>query len=207
MPAAKASGGFVALLRGINVGGNKRVPMAELRTLATELGWQQVETYIQSGNLVFVSSGSSAASEEALEKAIAAHFGFRVEVIVRSAAAWQGYAVGTPFPDAQAARPNRLLLGLSKHPPKPEAAERLRAYAKAGERLQVVGDALWIDFADGIGPSKLSPAVLDRAVGSTVTARNWRTVQTLAQLLDGVVKEASGPKARPTQSKSGASKR
>jgi len=177
------SKGFVALLRGINVGGNKRVPMAELRTLATGLGWRKVGTFIQSGNLVFVSSGSSAALEAALEAALARHFGFSVEVIVRGASAWAGYAAGTPFPDAAAARPHRMLLGLSKLPPKPDAAERLRAYAKAGERIQVADDAIWIDFADGIGTSKLSPAVLDRAVGSTVTARNWTTVQKLAELL------------------------
>src|SRR6185436_8585513 len=127
MPAAQK--GFVALLRGINVGGNKRVPMADLRNLATKLGWGKVATYIQSGNLVFVSSGSSAALEAALETALARHFGFSVEVIVRGATAWSAYARGTPFPDAQAARPHRLLLGLSKRPPKPGAVDQLRVYA------------------------------------------------------------------------------
>jgi len=195
MPAT--SKGFVALLRGINVGGNKLVPMAELRSLATALGWQRVATFIQSGNLVFVSDGSSAALEGALEKELARHFGFSVEVIVRGAAAWHRYAAGTPFPDAQATRPNRVLLGLSKRPPNPDAADRLRAVAKAGEQLQVVGDALWIDFNDGIGTSKLSPAVLDRAVGSTVTARNWTTVQKLAELLDAP--NAAGVASKPAR--------
>lgn len=181
MPAT--SKGFVALLRGINVGGNKRVPMAALRSLAEGLGWQRVATFIQSGNLVFVSDGSRAALEEDLERALARHFGFSVEVIVRGGAAWRRYVAGTPFPDAQAARPQHVLLGLSKRPPSPEAAERLRAYCKAGERVEIAGDAIWIDFAAGVGKSKLSPAVLDRAVGSTVTARNWTTVQALATLL------------------------
>jgi len=177
------SKGFVALLRGINVGGHKRVPMVELRGLATSLGWQQVATFIQSGNLVFVSSGSTAALEGALEAEIVRHFGFSVEVIVRNARAWRGYASRTPFREAQVARPNRLLLALSKRPPNPDAAARLQPFAKAGEQIQLAGDALWIDFAAGIGTSKLTPAVLDRAVGSTVTARNWTTVQKLAELL------------------------
>ncbi|HEX2659696.1 MAG TPA: DUF1697 domain-containing protein [Polyangia bacterium] len=192
------SKGFVALLRGINVGGNKRVPMAELRALAEGLGWRQVATFIQSGNLVFVSDGSSAALEADLERELARHFGFPVEVIVRGAAAWRRYAAGTPFSDAQEARPQRVLLGLSKRPPTPDAAERLKGYCKAGERIELADDAIWIDFAAGIGKSKLSPAVLDRAVGSTVTARNWTTVQALATLLDA---PPAAPVAKPRASR------
>ena len=173
----------IALLRGINVGGNKKVPMADLRNLAAGLGWQQVQSYIQSGNLVFAAEGSGAAAEAALERELARHFGFSVEVIVRAGADWQRYAAGSPFRESQTAWPHRLLLGLSKRPPQADAAERLRAYAKAGERIELVGDALWLDFAEGIGTSKLTPAVLDRAVGSTVTARNWLTVGKLAGML------------------------
>ena len=174
---------LVALLRGINVGGNKKVPMADLRTLAAGLGWQRVRSYIQSGNLVFASGSLGPAAEEALEAALVRHFGFSVEVIIRARADWERYAAGSPFPDAQAARPNRLLLGLSKRPPKADAAERLRPYAKAGERLETVGDALWLDFPEGSGTTKLTPTVLDRVVGSTVTCRNWLTVRKLAEML------------------------
>src|SRR5207237_9857513 len=108
------------------------------------------------------------------------------------------YAAGTPFREAQVARPNRVLLALSKCPPNPDAAGQLCALAKAGEQIQIVGDALWIDFHDGIGTSKLNPAVLDRAVGSTVTARNWTTVQKLAELLDAppVKTPSKAPSAR-----------
>jgi uncharacterized protein (DUF1697 family) len=74
------------------------------------------------------------------------------------------------------------LLGLSKLPPKAGAADRLREYAKSGERIQVLGDAIWIDFGTHIASSKLTPAVLDRVAGSTVTARNWRTVQKLDEM-------------------------
>ena len=79
----------VALLRGINVGGNKKVPMAELRALGEKLGWRQVATYIQSGNVVFAGGGGAAAAERALEQAIEKRFGFPVPVVVRTAAQWR----------------------------------------------------------------------------------------------------------------------
>ena len=174
---------LVVLLRGINVGGNKRVPMAELCALAKKLGCTHVESYIQSGNLVVVAPMDPEAFETALEKAIAKHFGFTVDVIVRGAAAWRAYAAGSPFADAEKDRPHLLHLGLTKKKPKPGALGVLAPYAKAGERLSFVADGLWIDFQGGVARSKLSPAVLDRAVGSSVTARNFRTVQKLWAML------------------------
>lgn len=174
---------LIALLCGINVGGNKKVPMAELRDLATGLGYRHVETYIQSGNLLFATDFGTAAVEVALEQAIEQRFGFSVEVIVRTAEQWRRYAAGSPFPDAEAARPNLLLLAASKRPLKPGAAEALRAAATSGERIEATTDAIWIDFPAGIGSSKLTPVVLDRAAGSTVTARNWRTVQRIVEMV------------------------
>lgn len=177
---------MVALLRGINVGGNKKVPMQVLRELASAAGLIDVATYIQSGNLVFGTTGTAAAAEVLLEKIIAKQFGFPVEVIVRTAAQWKGYAQGSPFATAQLERPNLVLLGLSKKAPLPDAAAKLRERAAHGELIEIKGDAVWIDFHGGVGVSKLTPAVLDRAVGSTVTARNFRTVQELQQRLSGI---------------------
>lgn len=173
----------IALLRGINVGGNRLVPMAALREIASGIGWSDVATYIQSGNVVFRAEAVGGAAEAALEAAIGERFGFAVEVIVRGGEQWRRYAKSEAFADAQAARPNLLLLAVSKRRPKADAVEVLRAAAKAGERVEANGDALWIDLASAVGTSKLTPAVLDRAVGSTVTTRNWRTVQTLAGMV------------------------
>lgn len=173
---------LVALLRAINVGGNRKVPMAALRTLAAELGWERVETYIQSGNLVFAASTSAAAAEDALERALERHFGFAVPVIARSAETWSGYAAGSPFSVAEIERPTLLHLGLSKLAPKPGAIEGLTKYCTSGERLELRGDALWVDFATGVARSKLTPTVIDRLIGSPVTMRNWNTVQQLARM-------------------------
>jgi uncharacterized protein (DUF1697 family) len=176
----------IALLRGINVGGNKKVPMADLREVALGLGWGRPATYIQSGNLWFDAPLTAAAAQETLEGAIERRFGFRVEVIVRSVPQWRRYAQGSPFPDAEADRPHLLHLGLSKRPPNADAADRQREYARAGERLAAVGDALWVDFGAAVASSKLTPAVLDRVVGSPVTMRNWKTVCKLAELVAAV---------------------
>ena len=156
--------------------------MAELREVAEAIGCHAVATYIQSGNLVVESPRSPRELETALEQAIALRFGFPVEVIVRSAAQWQKYAASSPFARAEADRPARLLLGLSKRSLAPGAAAALRAQAKGGECIEARADALYIDYCSGVGVSKLTPVVLDRAAGSTVTARNWRTVQKLAEM-------------------------
>lgn len=174
---------MVALLRGINVGGNRKVPMADLRALVEAGGFGDVASYIQSGNVVFTAAADVAAVTVALEKAIAERFGFAVDVIVRTAEAWRPYAGDGPFPEARRDRPNHTMLCLAARPLKPDVAEALRARATLGERVEVLGDALWIDFAESLPRSKLSPAVLDRAAGSPVTARNWNTVLKLHAML------------------------
>lgn len=173
---------FIALLRGINVGGQNRIAMPDLRALCAGLGWAGAETYIQSGNVVFAADAPAAQLEADLERAVAQRFGLAIAVIVRRADAWPAYVAGNPFPGPSRDEPNLVMLALSKAPPQPGAVEELRARAANGEQLAQVGDALWIHFAGGAGRSKLAPALLDRLVGSPVTARNWRTVLKLAEL-------------------------
>lgn len=175
-------GRMVALLRAVNVGGRK-LPMADLRALCAELGWQDVATYIQSGNLVFTANGKPDALEKKLEDAVARRFGFDSPVIVRTAKDWAQYPAGNPFPKAAADEPNRLMLLLSKRPPAAGAEEAIQARAVAGERVERAGDALWFYYPDGAGTSKLTPSLIDRAIGSPGTARNYRTVATLLELL------------------------
>lgn len=173
---------LIALLRGVNVGGHKKVPMSELREVLSGIGCRSVATYIQSGNAVFSSDMMPEEAETAIEQAISSRFGFAVAVVVRTLAGWRAYETASVFAEAQTARPHLLLLGLPKRPPRPDAAEKLRVYAKAGEQIEIVDDGIWIDFATAIGSSKLTPAVIDRIVGSTVTARNWTTVQKLGEM-------------------------
>src|SRR3954471_19692549 len=176
-------GRMVALLRAVNVGGRK-LPMAELRTLCAGLGWEDVATYIQSGNLVFTAPGEAEAIETMLEKAIAGAFGLDVPVMVRSRAEWAKYHAENPFPNEAKDEPARLMLVVTKRPPAVGAAEAIEARATAGERVRQAGDVLWFHFPNGAGESKLTPSLVDRAIGSPGTARNYNTVMKLKAMLE-----------------------
>ncbi|MHB1260530.1 MAG: DUF1697 domain-containing protein [Thermoplasmatota archaeon] len=177
---------FVALLRAVNVGGRK-VEMAELRKVAEKAGLENVRTYIASGNLVFEGKGNPADLEAQLEAAIAKKFGIDVPVLVRTPDQWTTYLQGNPFPGAE---PNRLYLLLSKAPPSKDAAKTVLLRAVGGEEARLVGDALWIHYPAGMGPSKVTPAHIDKATGSPTTARNLNTVRKLAEMA-GAESEAS----------------
>lgn len=176
---------FVALIRAINVGANRKLPMAELRALCEELGYDRPETYIQSGNLIVGANADQGTVADALEKGIATRFGCSVPVIVRAAPAWNGYAEGNPFTGEEGVLPKMLHLILARKAPPANAADRLEPYARAGERIRLAGDALWIDYGEnGVGRSKLSPAVIDRAVGAPATGRNLNTVRKLQDMIE-----------------------
>ena len=174
---------YIALLRAVNVGGCK-LPMAGLRTLCEGLGWRDVATYIQSGNVVFAATGKAEAIEATLEKAIAQEFGLDVPVVVRTAAQWAALEASNPFARTAREAPNRLQLLVSKRPPARDAAERLMARAEAGEMVEAVRGGLWLCYPEGIARSKLTPALIDKACGSPATGRNYRTVMKLKEMLE-----------------------
>jgi len=170
---------MIALLAGINVGGNRKVPMADLRALATKLGYSQVETYIASGNLVFRTTQTPVECEVALEAAIEKKLGFFVDVVVRTAAEWSALAKLDPLAPLSATQGSLAYLLLTKKPHLPTAVKAIRERAAAGERVEERPGALFIHYPKGAGTTKLSPAFLDKAAGSKVTARNWNTVLAL----------------------------
>jgi uncharacterized protein (DUF1697 family) len=172
---------LIALLRAVNVGGRK-LPMADLRALCGELGWSDVETYIQSGNVVFTAPGTTDEIERTLEAAIEDRFGMQVPVVVRTASQWAATVAANPFPKAAEDEPNRLLLLVSKQAPAGDSAERLMERARGGEAVKAAGGALWFHFPEGVGTSKLVPSAIDKACGSPGTSRNWRTVLKLQEM-------------------------
>lgn len=174
--------GYVALLRGINVGGHNQVSMARLKEVVGALGWLNVQSYIRSGNVVFQAPEAAADVESKLERAIEKEFGVTICVIVREAAAWPQHVKQNPFLKAAKEAPNSLYLCLSKSPPNKDSAGKLQERGIAGEQVKLIGDAVWIHFLSGMGKTKLSPALMDRLIGSPVTARNWRTVLKLKEL-------------------------
>jgi len=174
---------FAALLRGINVGGNRKMPMAELRSLCSAIGLENPLTYIQSGNIVFSANGDPDDHRAALETAIEKKFGFAVPVIVRSAAQWQAYIATNPFANDAEISPKTLHLLVASAAPTPAAVEALSAKAGPNERIRRIDDVIWIDYADGVGRSKLTPKLIDAAFGTPATARNLNTVLKLQDML------------------------
>lgn len=169
----------VLLLRAVNVGGRARVPMAELRALlAPELG--EVSTYIASGNILCEHPSEPDAARTRVRELIAAEFGVDTPVILRTHTALVQAAAEHPFPDASEKMLHAMFL---EAPAAPGAVEALQQRLTPGERMALIGDDLWIDYGEGgVQNTRLTKAVLDRALGVAGTARNLRTVRKLVEL-------------------------
>ncbi|MEU8466202.1 DUF1697 domain-containing protein [Streptomyces sp. NPDC029003] len=175
---------YAALLRGINVGGNKKVPMAELRTLMEGLGFGDVRTHLQSGNAVFRSDeGDPDVLARALEAAIETHFGFRVPCLVVDGDHLRAVAEACPFPAAEL-EGRQLHATFFSAQPGPERFAALDAAAFLPEEYRLGDRVLYLYAPDGLGRSKLAEALARPAVvkGLDVTTRNWNTVVKLVEL-------------------------
>lgn len=171
----------VLLLRAVNVSGRNSVPMARLREiLATETDLADVSTYIASGNIVCTTPQEPAAACAAVQTAIAAEFGVDTPVIHRGHAQLVASEKAQPFPDGEEKFVHAMFLAGSA---RSGAVDALQERLLPGERLALVDDDLWIDYGSGgVHSSKLTRAVLDRALGVAGTARNLRTVRKLIEL-------------------------
>lgn len=181
MPAS-----HIALLRGINVGGNNKVPMAELRAAVSELGYTEVSTYIQSGNLLFRTAATdTAVLEEALAEVIAHTFGIKIAVIVVTRDQLAAVLSANPYPD----EPNPkyvhvVFLGAEPDPGRLDAA-RQTAAAKGSRDTVTAGDrVLYLHTPDGYGTSELAKALVKLSTASKGTARNLSTTAKLLALCD-----------------------
>ncbi len=162
----------IALLRAVNVGGTGKLPMADLRALCTKLGFKDVRTYIQSGNIVFDSPLDAAQVKAKLERALAARLGKPCRVLVRTAAELKAIVRRNPFPEAE---PNRLIVMFLDDAPGKAAIAGVKP--PGGERLSLHGRELYIHFPDGMGKSKLKLPFAD-----TGTGRNLNTVRKVLEL-------------------------
>ena len=174
---------WIALLRGINVGGNRRVPMAELRVALEAIGLADVRTWIVSGNVLFRSGRRDrAALLGDIEAAIEARFGFAVAVVLRTSAELRAVVAADPLPEASAADPaHRYAIFLSEDP----APDRLAAIdpAEVAPDVYAAGDRVihaW--YRGGLKASKLAVRLTDSGLGVVATARNWNTVRKLVEL-------------------------
>lgn len=169
------------LLRAVNVSGRNSVPMARLRELlSARSDLEDVSTYIASGNIVCATPHDPAASCATVRALIAGEFGVDTPVIHRTHAELAASEAAQPFPEGDLKLVHAMFL---EGTPVPGALDVLRGRLVPGERLALVGDDLWIDYAaGGVHATRLTKTVLDRALGVAGTARNLRTVRKLIAL-------------------------
>lgn len=173
---------WIALFRGINVGGTHKLPMKELRELLESIGCSDVKTYIQSGNAVFrspVADPSRLATR--ISKAVATGHGFEPRVLVLSRDELQEAAAANPFAKAAAAVPKSVHLFFLGSSPKDPNLAPLQSVKAATEAFALNGRMFYLHTPDGFGTSKLAERV-ERLLGVAATARNWRTVTTLLEM-------------------------
>ncbi len=177
---------IICLLRGINVGGNKQIKMAELKTLYESLGFTGVKTLLQSGNVVFeAESPDLTALTHQIEAAIIRHFGFESKIILRTTAQWKDVIRRHPFSAEQLAEPSKILVTFLRDVPTTELIEAMSAEYLGSEKLHVSGHECYVYFPDGMGRTKLDNHFIERRLNTTGTGRNWNTVNKLLVLTKG----------------------
>ena len=172
---------FIALLRGINVGGNNILPMRNLVELLEGLGLSRVKTYIQSGNAVFQSKNKNSAQlSQEISAAIGERFGFTPQVMVLEMKVLQNAIISNPFPEGES-EPKTLHLFFLVDVPQHPDLEILESLKANSEQFMLTNSVFYLYAPNGIGRSKLA-AKVEKALGVAVTARNWRTVNKIMDI-------------------------
>lgn len=169
----------VSLLRGINVGGHNLISMARLRALYAALGCEDVQTYLQSGNVVFRRDRDAEDVARNVERAIRHELGLDVRVLTRSHDRLAAIVAADPFPDAD---PSRRFVMFLSGPPGREIARELGHVTLGPDEAILIGEELHLHCPDGIGNSRLPGLLSEKRLGVTTTARNWRTTTRLLEM-------------------------
>jgi len=172
----------IALLRGINVGGRNKLPMRDLAAIFTDIGCVDVTTYIQSGNVVFRAPAKLANQIPRLISAgIAERFDLRIPVVTRSAAELEGVVAGNPYLGIESDF-TKLHVAFLADRPTPASIDKLDPNRSPPDRFRLMGTEIYLHLPNGAARSKLTNAYFDSRLGTTSTARNWKTVLKLHEL-------------------------
>ena len=173
---------YVGLLRAVNVG-KRQVPMAKLRVLCEELGHTEVETLLQSGNVVFTAPKAKATDlEAAMAAALKAEFGFAVPVLVRTGAQLDRVIDANPFAKQAKADPKSVHVAFASGPVKASLLADVDTERLAPDEFAPGKDEVYLHYPNGSGRSKMVLAVFEKPLGLDLTARNWNTVVKLRDL-------------------------
>jgi uncharacterized protein (DUF1697 family) len=169
---------YVAFLRGVNLGPNNKISMPALREMAEELGYTDVATYINSGNLIVSSTRKPATIEREISKAIKDNFGRPIDVVVRTPAQLRKILAENPYPDGN---PSQVTVAFLTKPPAKNAKDKVAAAAKDYEPFTFSGQQVYVNYSQGIGKSKLAER-FSAIIGVSSTVRNVRTIEKVLTL-------------------------
>jgi uncharacterized protein (DUF1697 family) len=174
---------YVAMLRGINVSGQKIIKMENLRASFETLGFQHVRSYVQSGNVIFEATKTSTTSLPIkIGEKILSDYGFSVPLILRTSEEMKKIVNDNPFLKERGIDPSKLHVTFLSDPPAKVALGRLEALSALPDRYLVKGQEIYLHCPDGYGRTKLSNSVLERLLSVEATTRNWKTVNALAEM-------------------------
>lgn len=175
---------YIALLRGINVSGQKMIKMLDLKAMFESVGFEAVQTYIQSGNVMFQSKDLRENDMvEKIHSAILERFGFEVDVQVFSVPNWNQIIANNPFVTRDNLDEAKLYVSLLANEPLPENVEKLASFAFQEETYQLIDRAVYLYVPKGYGNAKLSNNFLENKLKVSATTRNWKTMLTLRDML------------------------
>jgi uncharacterized protein (DUF1697 family) len=174
---------YVALLRGINLGGHKKIKMDELRAALAAMGFDDVKTYIQSGNVVFKAAKiSDKALSKKIEATILSKFGHSVSVIIRTAEEIEQLIANNPFLKQPDIDQTKLHVMFLREPPAQSALQQLETLVLKPDQFRFLGKELYFYLPNGVAESVVMKKPIDRVLAIPTTMRNWRTVNTIQQM-------------------------
>jgi uncharacterized protein (DUF1697 family) len=176
---------MISMLRGVNVGGHNKIKMDALRALYEFLKLRDAQTYVQSGNVIFSTDERDISRlAKRIEDGIERKFGFRPNVILRTAAEMKDVIARNPFGKRRGIEPGKLLVSFLASDPGEEARKKLRQMKCDPEELRVEGREVYIYFPNGMGRSKLPWAGLDKMLKTPATGRNWNSVTKMLEMAE-----------------------
>ena len=176
---------YISILRGINVSGQKKIKMSDLKTLYEEQGFENIITYIQSGNVIFDSTSKldTEGLKKVIEKAIEEKYAFHVPVDIRTNQDLEQIVNNCPYEEAKEEdNGTKILVTFFQSAPSNQKQKLLLEYVKSPERLTFRGSEVYLYCPNGYGKSKLTNTFLEKKLGISATTRNWKSVKKLHEL-------------------------
>jgi uncharacterized protein (DUF1697 family) len=176
---------YIAMLRGINVSGHKIIKMERLRAMFEAMGFGQVKTYVQSGNVLFETDEPAASLSAKIQKRILKDFDFDVPVLTKSAKELADIVKRNPFTKEKGLDETKWHVTFIADDPPKNALELLQPLATGDEQVKIVGRAVYLHCPNGYGNTKLTNTTIEKKLSGGATTRNWNTTKTLLKMAEG----------------------